>query len=304
MKFLLKFLISIGLIYFLLSFLDLNEITNNIKDINLLAIIIAFVISFLQMLILSYRWYLTLSLLGVNLNAYSLIKYYWSGLFFNQLMPSSFGGDVIKVILVSRNGFDYNKITSSVVIERLIGLLVFSLISIVTVIFSKHAIKIDHIYIIVFFIPILIIISLIIITRFSEIIKLIFPFKIINKLIDAFVKAISELTLKKIVFVKILLSTIISHFCMFLIIYIFFKMFIQSFEFSMVLFVMPVVFIISSLPISIAGWGLREASMVAGFLMFGISPEISSLVGIVFGLITTFFSIPGGFMWLSLKIKP
>ena len=121
MKFFLKCSISLALIYFLLTFLDLNEISNNIKDINSLFIIIAFCILFLQMLILSYRWYLILSLLGVNLNAYLIIKYYWSGLFFNQLMPSSFGGDLVKVILVSRNGFDYNKITSTVVIERLIG---------------------------------------------------------------------------------------------------------------------------------------------------------------------------------------
>ena len=178
------------------------------------------------------------------------------------------------------------------------------MISVVTVIFSDYEIKIEHTYITVFFTPIFIIIILIIITKFSEIIKLIFPFKIIYNLIDAFVNGVRELTLRKVIFVKVLLSTIISHFCMFLIIYIFFKIFIQSFEFSMVLFVMPLVFIISSLPISIAGWGLREASMVAGFLMFGISPEISSIVGVLFGLTITFFSIPGGLMWISLKKKP
>ncbi len=37
---------------------------------------------------------------------------------------------------------------------------------------------------------------------------------------------------------------------------------------------MSIVFILSSLPIFIAGWGIREASMVVSFQIFGISPEI------------------------------
>lgn len=69
----------------------------------------------------------------------------------------------------------------------------------------------------------------------------------------------------------------------------------------MILLIMPIVFILSSLPISIAGWGIREGSIMASFLIFGISAEIYSVVSIIFGISMIFFSIPGGLISISLK---
>lgn len=69
----------------------------------------------------------------------------------------------------------------------------------------------------------------------------------------------------------------------------------------MILLIMPIVFILSSLPISIAGWDIREGSIMASFLIFGISAEIYSVVSIIFGISMIFFSIPGGLISISLK---
>ena len=66
---------------------------------------------------------------------------------------------------------------------------------------------------------------------------------------------------------------------------------------------MPLIIIITSLPISIGGWGVREATMVGGFLLFGISSEISTTVSIIFGITLIIFSIPGGAMWWISKQK-
>ena len=64
---------------------------------------------------------------------------------------------------------------------------------------------------------------------------------------------------------------------------------------------MPIALIMSALPISVAGWGIRETVMVGSFLLFQIPSEISTAVGITFGLMHIIFSLPGGFIFLFLK---
>ncbi|MCZ6741282.1 MAG: hypothetical protein O7D27_03860, partial [Alphaproteobacteria bacterium] len=46
-------------------------------------------------------------------------------------------------------------------------------------------------------------------------------------------------------------------------------------------------------PVSIAGWGLREGSMVVGL---GLADSV--LVSIVFGLLLLGFGLAGGLLWL------
>ena len=62
---------------------------------------------------------------------------------------------------------------------------------------------------------------------------------------------------------------------------------------------MPLVLLISTIPVSIAGWGVREAAMVTAFSTVGIEATDSLLVSIAFGLSLTVMSLPGGVVWLA-----
>ena len=60
----------------------------------------------------------------------------------------------------------------------------------------------------------------------------------------------------------------------------------------------PFVMLIAMLPISFAGWGLREGAMVAAFGLAGVTPDITLAVSIAFGLIILTTSLPGLILWL------
>jgi uncharacterized membrane protein YbhN (UPF0104 family) len=54
-----------------------------------------------------------------------------------------------------------------------------------------------------------------------------------------------------------------------------------------------------TLPISIAGWGVRETAMVSAFSFVGI-PDASTLVlSILFGIVTMLTALPGGLVFLT-----
>jgi hypothetical protein len=64
---------------------------------------------------------------------------------------------------------------------------------------------------------------------------------------------------------------------------------------------MSIVPILSALPISLAGWGVREFSVVALLGLLGIKREAALLLSVEFGLIGTLMSLPGGAIWLAIR---
>jgi glycosyltransferase 2 family protein len=58
--------------------------------------------------------------------------------------------------------------------------------------------------------------------------------------------------------------------------------------------VLPVL-LIATLPISLAGWGVRESSMIFGYGLFGVPPTAALAISIAFGLAMLGASLPGVF---------
>jgi uncharacterized membrane protein YbhN (UPF0104 family) len=59
------------------------------------------------------------------------------------------------------------------------------------------------------------------------------------------------------------------------------------------------VILIALLPISFAGWGVREGGMVAGLGLFGIDPSLAASASVAFGLSLILSSLPGGVLLLA-----
>lgn len=60
----------------------------------------------------------------------------------------------------------------------------------------------------------------------------------------------------------------------------------------------PFIILLAMLPISVAGWGVREGAMIMGFSTLAIASEISLAVSIAFGFILLLTSLPGAALWL------
>ena len=71
---------------------------------------------------------------------------------------------------------------------------------------------------------------------------------------------------------------------------------------SVAFLVVPVALIFSSLPISIGGWGVREASLAYGLTLFGKAPEDAVMVGLALGIGLLLSSLPGAIATLALAL--
>jgi len=65
------------------------------------------------------------------------------------------------------------------------------------------------------------------------------------------------------------------------------------------LLLVPPVLLISAIPVSVAGWGLREGAMVVALGFAGVEPAAAFAVSVLFGLAIAVTSLPGAVLWLT-----
>jgi glycosyltransferase 2 family protein len=75
---------------------------------------------------------------------------------------------------------------------------------------------------------------------------------------------------------------------------------------SVAYLIVPVAILLSSLPVSIGGWGVREASLSYGLVLFGIAADDAALLALALGIGLLLASLPGGIAMLTMgaQVRP
>ena len=117
-----KGMLSVGLLVLLLSNFSLEDTLFKLgKDaIPMVALAIAVLIS--GLLIGAYRWWDINRITGPSLGFMACFRLTLIGHFFNQILPSSIGGDVVRTWGAYKMGLTLGHATTSALLDRLVGL--------------------------------------------------------------------------------------------------------------------------------------------------------------------------------------
>jgi hypothetical protein len=69
-------------------------------------------------------------------------------------------------------------------------------------------------------------------------------------------------------------------------------------NFEQVFMLIPPIMLITMMPISIAGWGVREATMMVAFGYAGLAQTDGTVVSILFGAVSFIVGCGGGLVWI------
>jgi len=69
-------------------------------------------------------------------------------------------------------------------------------------------------------------------------------------------------------------------------------------DFEQVFMLIPPILLITMMPISIAGWGVREATMMVAFGYAGLAQTDGTVVSILFGAVFFIVGGVGGLVWI------
>src|SRR5665213_1986272 len=102
----LKILISAALLYLALRKVNLSDLVSRIDLASLGWIGLAIAVTFLQILVGALRWCQVSAECSAPLTARQSMRFNMIGTFFNQTLPSSIGGDAVRLWLLARSGAD------------------------------------------------------------------------------------------------------------------------------------------------------------------------------------------------------
>jgi len=302
-KFLVKLLITIFFICLILTKVDLANILYTLLKINLWFILPIFIISFIMIEISCLKWQLFLSASKINLSIKYLTAYYLIGYFFNNLLPSNIGGDLVRSYLLGKDVNDQARTFSSVFLERLTGLIALLLVGIIAVIFN---IKLLQVKVLLFsFIIMSIILTGIVLfcftERFGKIFLSFFDFKLLASFKPGF-----EKIYKSIYFFRnqrnVLIFSMIYSFGFHLM--AIFNTLVCCWSIGLypkiidTAVIVPMIMLISVIPISVGSIGLWEGAFAYFFYMIGISPAESISVALILRGKNLILGLVGGSIFL------
>ena len=140
-----QILLSLVLLVWLLSRVGLQEVVQTLSSIHWGWYALAFLLFQLNVVIRAYRWHVLLRALNDEPRFGYLVYLYYIGFFANNFIPSGFGGDLVKVVSLRQRHGRGSEALSSVLMERVTGLVGSSLIALVALLWnlSAHTMTLD-----------------------------------------------------------------------------------------------------------------------------------------------------------------
>lgn len=297
---LIKLLISIALVGFILYKVDAGAVWNIIQNANLLYIAIGLVFLLLSQSLASFRWFLIMRLMHYPHKFLFYFKSYFKGTLFNQVLPTSIGGDAYRIAEVHSKGGRVRDAFYGVFIDRVVGLLGLLILSLSANLYESDLLPNDIFYLvnlilIAGFIGFFLLIALHKIPFFENY-KLTHPIYELSKNFRLIYKTPKRISVQLFLSIMIHLLALVTFYSLGQAVGI-------KEPPSTYLALIPLVVLLTILPISFAGWGIREGALIALFMLIGIDQDLVLAMSLIYGILLIVAALPGLVFYLIGKHK-
>jgi uncharacterized protein (TIRG00374 family) len=307
-KNILKISISVLLILFIVYNVGVEKIWNQFSHMKFHLLILAIVLDALGVIISAKKWQILLHSKLIHIPYARILKHYYIGVFFNAFLPTTIGGDAVKSYYLSKELDKRIEAFSSVIMERLTGLIAIVLIGTCAIIAGYSLIPHDALIIAILVIvpgPFLL---MVLIFKFNAVEKIIsrpffsrFP-RITEIIVDAN-KSLREYSSMKYALGISLAISFLYHILLIFINYVLaLALGLDIGIFYFFVFV-PVTEILILLPITIQGFGVRSGSYITLFSQVGISSPSAFALGFSMQMVKVIGNIIGGIVYATSYTK-
>lgn len=254
----------------------------------------------------AYRWSVVLAGMGLDVRFVEVLRQYFIGIFFSNLMPTAVGGDAAKIYyLGQRSGFV--PITASVILDRLLGFVWLAVIGSVlawvvggdaqVLVLNRQLLTLFasgflSALLVAWLVPVERVLPRLVPARWSS----------WTLRVSEFVMLVRQGVCRPVTFVT---AGLIVGVYAWLIAMVYQQYFAVSGQAALA--VLPVLLVIVSMsifvnvPITVGGIGLREQLHVLLFTAFGVPKEVAVTISLVLFSQSLLLSLIGGGLWLRVR---
>jgi uncharacterized membrane protein YbhN (UPF0104 family) len=265
-KLVLKIAVTTACLWYVSTKIDFAKAGAALKDADWFYLFLALIVFAFSKLVSAWRLNIYFRNITIHLPAWTNIKLYWLGMFYNLFLPGSIGGDAYKVIVLSRKyHIAYRKTTMAVILDRFSGLLGLGLVLAVYSFFV-----LDN----TFYITVL---------TAGAVLAILVLYLVIRRYLKDFLPS----------FFSTLLLGLVVQVSQVICAYLIMAALDIPAHVTEYIFIFLVSSVVSVLPLTIGGLGIREVVFLEGSAYFGLMQENSVIISILFYLVTLFTSAWG-----------
>ena len=284
------------LIWFVFQSVDIGETKDHLAKVSFAMVATVLGLVAIQSLLASVRWVMLMRLFGPALPYQTAVRLFFEGLFFNQALPSTVGGDAVRMYRGIRLGLPLSAGINGVLLDRIVGLLGLLLVVLATQPLLYQRID-DPMARIAFAVVLgLGVVASIVLFSIASVPKGLRRWAIVRG-VTQLSSAFRKMVRRPSVGVSVLGLSILGHVIIVSAIYAIVSGLDLPVGFVDCLVLVPAVMLLATVPISIAGWGVREGAMVTAFALVGASASGAVTVSILFGVTMIAIGLPGGVLW-------
>ena len=293
-----RILVSAALLYFAFRGINFAAIQSRLSGIDPLWVALAILATIFQIFLGALRWREISTACDAPLGTGQAFRYNMIGAFFNQTLPSTIGGDAMRLWLVKQTGAGWRAATYSVLVDRAIGLIALAVIVIVSLPWSYDLVANHRGRIALLLVDVGALgagVGFLVIGYISwKWLTTFWP----TKHVHACSVIANHVIFSRKSGPKIAVLSLSIHVMAVVIAWCAVRSISAPAAFEQLFMLVPPIMLITMLPISIAGWGVREATMMVAFGYAGLAQTDGTIVSLLFGASSFIVGAIGGLIWI------
>jgi uncharacterized membrane protein YbhN (UPF0104 family) len=276
---------SVALLWIVFTVVDLSTVLARLASMHLGWVAAALVITVLQVALLAWRWRFTAALLGIELPLRVALAEYYLGILLNQLLPGGVAGDVSRAWRHARTDVPAGPAVRAVILERLSAQIVMTLVAVLSILTFDWAPVIVRAALAV------VVVALVVVAGY----RVARPDPVdgvVGRLVD---DARRALLAPAVVGPQLVSAAVVVASYILVFVVAARAVGVDTPTMTILPLVAPVLMTML-VPVSVAGWGVREVAAAALWSTAGLTAEDGTAVSVAYGLLVLASSAPGLFV--------
>ena len=299
----LKLAVSVGLVWFAFSKIDMITTWATLRAIAPVAIAGALLLLCAQLLLAAIRLKVLLGALSARYSTARAFEVLLIGAFFSQTMISFVGGDAMRIWRIVRSGISLPVAAKSVLFDRVAGFAGLFVLMLAATPFLVRIIPTPEMLAgqaLIVLAALAAVAGVFVVRRMPGMLPQGRIMMLTRDVVDSGLAIWRQMGAA---FLIVGLSIAIQLINV-VVLYVIGEGLGVHFRFVDGLLLFPTVLFLSMLPISVAGWGVREGAMMTAMGLVGVPGHQSVALSVCFGLCLVAISLPGAVVWLVSRRAP
>lgn len=303
-----KLAVSLALLAYLFSITDTHALEHRVRAADLLALGAAVTCYAAMLALATWRWQLLLETLGVDAPMRHLLQSYLVATFFNNFLPSNIGGDVIRIADTAPAAGSKTLATTVVLIDRGLGLLGLALMAATGAsLMTRMALDPVGPGVLWAGFGLGAIVAAPALLMPETVTKMLQPLRVFHQeWVDARIEKLTYALTRFKETPAALAACFLGAVVVQGILVLFYVAIARSMNipigFAELAVIVPISFIVQMVPVSLNGFGVREATFGFYFTRLGLPLESALLVSFVGAALIMVFSLSGGVSYLRRSV--